>query len=45
MRRLLHWLFSPCLFGHEPRLPERLPDGHFALVCPRCRRVHVVRLC
>ena len=39
--RLLRWLFSSCLFGHQPLVKEY--DGErLWLVCPRCRSARVV---
>jgi len=43
MTRLLQWVLSDCLFGHQPRVWERGPGGVLLLVCPRCRDTRRVR--
>lgn len=42
MIKWLRWIVSPCIFGHEPRVYERV-EGRMVLVCPRCRDTRLVR--
>jgi hypothetical protein len=48
MRAIAEWwrrLWSPCWFGHQPRVWEcGGPGACWVLVCPRCRHLHQVRL-
>ena len=41
---VMRWIGSSCLFGHDPLVYERAPDGTLLLVCPTCRSTHTVRL-